>query len=244
VSSLVLVGAANRLMQTSGQALETASIQVGGQTLTGTVAVTNGSPDITFTDGQTLPEGAVIVFEEQPDDEYVLAAALTGGTAGVLTENYTGTTAGATTAIVPGYSFASVTVSVTEGSPDITFSSAATLPAGTQLTFSSQPDETYTLADAMASETDGVLTGPYTGPTNAAATPSNVTPVLTCSQETVIDVVGTNGQQLRFQTVPFGTVSPGLGQVLATPTDGVFNLVGTDRQPVQVSSVPASSLVP
>ena len=65
--------------------------------LAGTVDVVNGSPDVTFSTGQTLPAGAQLVFAEQPSVSYTLESALTGGTAGVLTSNYTGTSAGATT---------------------------------------------------------------------------------------------------------------------------------------------------
>ena len=65
--------------------------------LAGTVDVVNGSPDVTFSTGQTLPAGAQLVFAEQPGVSYTLESALTGGTAGVLTSNYTGTSAGATT---------------------------------------------------------------------------------------------------------------------------------------------------
>ena len=65
--------------------------------LAGTVDVVNGSPDVTFSTGQTLPAGAQLVFAEQPSVPYTLESALTGGTAGVLTSNYTGTSAGATT---------------------------------------------------------------------------------------------------------------------------------------------------
>lgn len=65
--------------------------------LAGTVDVVNGSPDVTFSTGQTLPAGAQLVFAEQPGVPYTLESALTGGTAGVLTSNYTGTSAGATT---------------------------------------------------------------------------------------------------------------------------------------------------
>jgi hypothetical protein len=67
--------------------------------LAGTVDVVNGSPDVTFSTGQTLPAGAQLVFAEQPGVSYTLESALTGGTAGVLTSNYTGTSAGATTTI-------------------------------------------------------------------------------------------------------------------------------------------------
>lgn len=81
---------------TSGAGVAVAPINAA---LAGTVDVVNGSPDVTFSTGQTLPAGAQLVFAEQPGVSYTLENALTGGTAGVLTSDYTGTSAGATTTI-------------------------------------------------------------------------------------------------------------------------------------------------
>jgi hypothetical protein len=65
--------------------------------LAGTVLVTNNSTAVTFSANQTLPAGAEITFASQPGALYFLAAPVTAGTAGVLTQVYSGVTAAATT---------------------------------------------------------------------------------------------------------------------------------------------------
>ena len=63
----------------------------------GTVSVTHGSPNITFSSPQTLAAGAFIVFASQPGSVYTIAAATTASTAAAITIGYTGTTNAATT---------------------------------------------------------------------------------------------------------------------------------------------------
>jgi hypothetical protein len=59
---------------------------------TGTVALVNGSLNVTFSVAQVLPAGTVMAFiQGQPGALYALAANL-AGTAGVLTAPYTGPT--------------------------------------------------------------------------------------------------------------------------------------------------------
>lgn len=62
------------------------------------------------------------------------------------------------------------TVAVANGSANVTFSQAQTIPAGVGLIFSSQPGTTYMLNAALSAATAGVLSFPYNGTTNAAAT--------------------------------------------------------------------------
>ena len=59
------------------------------------------------------------------------------------------------------------TVSVTNASTAITFSTAQTLPAGTPLVFSGQLSLVYHLSAAITASTSGVLTSPYGGTTTA-----------------------------------------------------------------------------
>jgi hypothetical protein len=68
-----------------------------GTPLSGTVHVINGSPDVTFSAAQTIAKGTPVVFAEQPGVVYFISANVAASTAGVLTTNYTGTTAAATT---------------------------------------------------------------------------------------------------------------------------------------------------
>jgi len=59
--------------------------------LSGTVTTTNGSTAITFSTNQTLPEGSLLQFSNQPGVTYCLAAAVSSSTSGTLSANYTGT---------------------------------------------------------------------------------------------------------------------------------------------------------
>jgi hypothetical protein len=169
--------------------------------LAGTVTVTNASASITFSTAQTLPQGQALVFSDQPGVVYYLAAAIAAGTAGTLTQTYSGTGgAGKLTRLAPyqpvlgGISLfdplgveqnyvtwslptvLSGTVSVTNGSASITFSVAQTLPAGAALVFSSQNGVQYFLAAAVNAGTAGTLTAVYGGATNGAATTTNIGP--------------------------------------------------------------------
>jgi phage tail sheath protein FI len=137
--------------------------------LSGTVAVTNGSTTITFSTAQpfTLPAGTPLTFASQPGaaPPYKLAfPVFPPSTSATLTTAYTGTSAASTSVV------ATVLVSVTDGSPSITFSLPQTLAAGTPLVFSSQTTATYFLASAMTAATTGSLTTAYTGTTSTTAT--------------------------------------------------------------------------
>lgn len=167
---------------------------VQGANLAGTVTVTNASASITFSTAQTLPQGQALVFSDQPGVVYYLAAAIAAGTAGTLTQTYSGTGgAGKLTRLAPyataGHLGISVfdplgteqqyttfglpvalsgTVSVTNGSASITFSTNQTLAAGSLLTFASQPGQVYVLAAAVVAGTAGTLVTAYGGTTNAS----------------------------------------------------------------------------
>lgn len=60
------------------------------------------------------------------------------------------------------------TCSVTNGSANVTFSQAQTLPAGLSIVFAAQPAVVYQLNAAISAATAGVLTFAYSGTTNAA----------------------------------------------------------------------------
>jgi len=77
---------------TAGGGTVWGSIAVNGiQPLSGTVTVTNGSANITFSTAQSIPAGTTLFFSAQSGVAYVLSAAVSG-TTGTLTTNYTGTT--------------------------------------------------------------------------------------------------------------------------------------------------------
>ena len=73
-----------------------------GSAITGTVALVNGSSSVTFSQTQTLPTGTQLYFAEQPGIIYTLASAITAGTAGTLTQPYTGTSAALSLVTIPG----------------------------------------------------------------------------------------------------------------------------------------------
>lgn len=73
-------------------------------------------------------------------------------------------------------------VSVTNGSTSITFSTSQTLVAGAAITFTSQPGVTYYLASAVTGSTSGTLSRAYSGKSNAGAQtntlPSHASPYI------------------------------------------------------------------
>lgn len=64
------------------------------------------------------------------------------------------------------------TVTLTNGSPSLTFSQNQTLAAGTQFVFSDQPGVPYTLQSAISASTSGTLTTNYTGTGGSGKTTS------------------------------------------------------------------------
>lgn len=70
--------------------------------LSGTVTVTNGSPNITFSTNQTITAGTLVVFAAQPGIVYQIKSNITASTAGTLVQAYSGTSAsggGSTTSV-------------------------------------------------------------------------------------------------------------------------------------------------
>ena len=174
---------------------------VQGANLAGTVTVTNASASITFSTNQTLAAGTALVFSDQIGVVYYLAAAIAAGTAGTLTQTYSGTGGAGKLTRLAAYSpnlggiamfdplgveqnyvtwslptVLAGTVSVTNNSASITFSTNQTLAAGAALVFSSQPGVQYFLASAVTAGTAGTLTVVYGGTTNGAATTTNLSP--------------------------------------------------------------------
>lgn len=92
------------------------------------------------------------------------------------------------------------TASVTNGSSAITFSVAQTLAAGTAIQFASQPGVWYYLLNAISGTTAGVLTGNYTGSTNAATTSQTAAVANIVSS----DVPGTTLYQLGLSPLADG----------------------------------------
>lgn len=164
-------------------------------TLAGTVTVTAASAAITFTTAQTLPQGQALVFSDQPGVVYYLAAAIAAGTAGTLTQNYSGAGGAAKLASLAPY-FPNLlgiavlnpmaeeedyvpwslpvalagTVTLTNASTALTFSVAQTLAAGQQIVFSDQPGKIYFISAATVASTTAVLTSNYLGTGGAGKT--------------------------------------------------------------------------
>jgi hypothetical protein len=131
-SSLVASGAVvDGILGTDGRDLFVASVLASvlasftGSTNGNGVGVTNGITSITFAANQTLPAGHPLVFASQPGVVYYLASAITAGTAGTLTEPYTGTTNAGTNAT----NIMSATYTTVAGFT-FTDSTAQTLPVG------------------------------------------------------------------------------------------------------------------
>lgn len=107
------------------------------------------------------------------------------------------------------------TVTNTNASTAITFSTAQTLPSGTMLVFSNQPGTPYFLSKALAAGTAGVLTSAFTGVGGAGKTTTSTPPQSKCPglragrmgafmREGRIWVLGDGG----------GAVSPGVGAAI------------------------------
>jgi hypothetical protein len=164
-------------------------------TLSGTVTLTNASASITFSTAQTLAAGQAVIFSDQPSVVYYLAAAVAASTAGTLTVLYSGT-GGAGKLTSTGFSTANLlgvtifdpmgeeedytpwsvpvtlagTVTVTNASASVTFSTAQTLKAGTFLVFSAQPGVPYVVLTTTSASTTATLTVAFSGTGGAGGT--------------------------------------------------------------------------
>jgi hypothetical protein len=255
------------LMTTDGKSLVVASVLAA--TLASFTGSTNGNgvtptvsgTAITFAADQTLPAGAPIVFASQPNVTYFLASAISAGTAGVLTQDYTGP-AGATNAT----NIMSATYTTASG---FTFTSATaqTLPIGFGFTvYSTAPSsfvQAYVLNTAITTDviTAADLTPSTPLPTNATLVTLVSTPlssggyggVLTLAtppnegdqdsaNPPVLEVVQRNGSRARITTEAWGNVAA-TDHVLVAAAGGTYTLVGADRQPIFLVALPPSSLV-
>jgi len=70
--------------------------------LGGTVTLTNGSPNVTFSVPQSLAFGQLLAFSAQPDISYYVSAATSSSTTAVLTADYSGTSSGSSTTQILG----------------------------------------------------------------------------------------------------------------------------------------------
>lgn len=59
----------------------------------------------------------------------------------------------------------------------------------------------------------------------------------------VLALVTRTGERIQYKAAPYGSYAP-TDSVLVAPTLGVFDMLGADRQPVQLVAVPASTLSP
>lgn len=139
-----------------------------GAALGGTAAVLNGSTSVTFSQAQTLPAGACLLFSSQPIVFYFIAAPITNATSCTLSTAYTGVTNAATSAstISP---ITPPTCALTPNSPIVPTSSSAVglVALADSLMFSTQPNIVYQVAAVNTGEI--VLASSYTGPSAAAA---------------------------------------------------------------------------
>jgi hypothetical protein len=171
--------------------------------------------------------------------------------------------------VLAAYWLATSGCNTMNASPDVTLTAPAPadLPAGTPVTFGSQPGTVYvTATDTPATSTAVTLTIPFTGPTTEGDTLQAVVlvPILPDTDATdatkppTIAVVSTRGERLTFTATPFGTVppsGPGSGVLIAgtvsfaghgfsDPVQPTYDAVGADRQPVQLETLASINLQP
>ena len=165
-------------------------------TLSGTVTVTNGSASATFSTAQTIAAGTALIFNDQPSVVYYAAAAVAASTALTLTVLYSGTGgAGKLTSLLFNPKSLGIaifdplgeeenyvpwtvpttlagTVTVTNNSTTVTFSTAQTLAQGAMLVFSAQGGVPYFVQTATSASTTATLSVAYSGTTSSTGTTS------------------------------------------------------------------------
>lgn len=203
------------------------TIPFTGTAVTGTVAVTNGSANLTFSLSQTMAAGDLLVFASQPGVYYAVGAAISGSTSGALTTNYTGTTAAATTA--QHISTLAGTLTPTPGSATVTTtnSQVGVVNVGDQLMFVNQLNVLYTVQAVTASNI--TLTALFTGPNSGATHASDVSPSTTASAAAVTALVNA----ITNVAGTIGTVTSSANVITFSRIDGVL----TDVQQWQSGSV-------
>jgi hypothetical protein len=217
-------------------------------TLTGTVAVTQGSTIVTFSVVQTLTAGTLVTFASQPGVSYTVLASTVASLTGTLTTAYQGTTAASTTTTV------GITTLVTNGSANVTFAVAQTLAKGQLLTFASQPGVYYALSAIVTASTAGVLTAAYQGTTAAATNTTTLAPLAgTFNAVNLASIIPTTASQVGAVAVGDSVVfasQPGLSYTvfavtaasitLSTPYTGVTNATVNATDVCQVSTAAAA----
>ncbi len=237
-SSLVLSGAPTEILTTSGQGVDLAAITLAVTQGVGTVDVTNGLASITFTNPQTVPAGTILLVGGALQI-YEILDDVVASTSATLTEPYADATNAAAPFAFPGFGITG-TVSTTNGSDALTFTDDQFIPAGSLLEFGSQPGFSYLVPETI-SGTAGTLAVPFTGPTTAADTAENVTPIVTSTVEENAPIVARSGQRVLFSAAPLGSLEPTTSVLTANVRD-VIQALGADRQPVTLVVVPANQL--
>jgi hypothetical protein len=135
------------------------------------------------------------------------------------------------------------TVAVVAGSPDVTFSAAQTLPAGTQLVFASQATVTYTVLTATSASTTAVLSAPYTGASAPTTTIAQGGTSLVANGSTAVTFSVAQsyakGALLTFATEP--GVYYALSAAVVSSTSGTLT---TAYQGPSASAAPTTVLLP
>ena len=264
------------LLTTDGKTLNVAAVLAatlfsftGSANGNGVTTLTNGSTAFAFTANQTLAAGTPIVFSEQPNVTYFLASAITAGTAGVLTQPYTGTSVVAASPATKVTNIMSATYT-TAGGGNFTFTDATaqTLPIGFQYTINggAAPNAGIvgTLTSAVSTDLIPTASVSYSSSptlTNATlytlvAAPAvgggygGVLTIATPPNEgnqdaanpPVYEIVAKNGSRTRITAIAWGNVAA-TDHVLVAAAGGTYTLIGADRQPVMVIALPPASLV-
>src|SRR5271169_223238 len=116
-------------------------------------------------------------------------------------------------AAIVGPGLLAATANIATGSTVVTFSAPVSLPSGTAVYFSDQPTTPYALAVPVIGAVDGILSTPYTGPSDAAA-------VVTTKASSIIQFAAPlqlpEGQALVFGDQP--SVTYFLAQAVPIPS--------------------------
>jgi hypothetical protein len=182
--------------------------------LSGTAAVSVGSPTVTFSAAQTLSAGTLLTFSSQPNASYTVATSTTTSTTATLTANYLGPTNALAT--VNAVASLAGTVSLTNGSRAITFSVNQTLALGTQFMFSSQPGVWYVLQTAIAAGVAGTIATAYTGVTSGAAT--------TLAAAALVGTVSLTNASVAITFSQVQTLAEGTALIFSSQPNTIYSL--------------------
>jgi hypothetical protein len=203
---------------------------VGGDytTLSGTVHITNGSQSITFSTSQTIASGTWFMFVPFDGNGYLIETGGTG-TSFTLTQAYQGTTETTATAIRITQPPLAQTVSVTNDSTSVTFSSTVTIPNGQAYQLDST-GAAYVI-NTGGTGTTFTIFPQYQGTTAGANT---VTPCAAVSIAQNVSVVyPTAADKLVFSS---GSILGYMGQNPPTPSPPL-KMVSTSPVPFSYSGI-------